>query len=382
MHRINSLLVGLCLLMTTSVVSAQKPPSPPKPPKPPTEPTLKLGDVAPELKVDKWLTGKEVKAFEKDTVYVLSFQRINAPEFPQVAAVLSDLHDKMSSKGIKVVGVQSSLRKATGKELERELQYLADALKTYSISYSMAWECEQPLYNTYVAGMASNDKNAMAFVIDKAGKIAYFGTERKAAYVAEKVLDGKWKGQAEADAMTKATEDLQKYMTQLGKKIGQPDKLDDKAMKLLQDELPVMEKMFKDAPYLAFDPQAWQMRLALHLVAKSYDLADVIVSEKIATAVKHKDKGTLGQLAGFFNSGPLKPDPKLAKIVAKITDAYAPFAEPASWPFLIYCSKKYGNNEKADAYMKKALESIPEKDRKMFEEGMKQRLKEMEKNDK
>ena len=32
--------------------------------------------------------------------------------------------------------------------------------------------------------------------------------------------------------------------------------------------------------------------------------------------------------------------------------------------------------------MKKALESIPEKDRKLFEEGMKQRLKEMDKGDK
>ena len=342
MPRINSFLVGLCVLMAATAVSAQKPP--PSAPKPPKEPKLKIGDTAPPLVVEKWLVGKEVKGFEKDTVYVVTYAGASTPFG---VATLSDLSDKHAGKGLVVVGVQSPNYGGVtwdDKKLEKELAFYTTSAKESGASYPVGWEKERKMWDAYF----EMGGPLVAFVIDKAGKIAYSGPEGTAAYVAVKVRDGTWKGKADADAMTKAMEDLQKYMTQLGQKVGQPDKLDDRALKLLQEELPALERMFKDAPYLALDPQAWQMRLAVHLVAKSHDVAEAIISEKIAAAVKHKDKGTLGQLVGFFKSGPLKPDPKSAKIVDKVTDAYAPFAEPADWPVLIEVSKKYGNNDKVD----------------------------------
>lgn len=201
---------------------------------PKKEPTLKIGDPAPPLVVDKWLVGKEVKGFEKDTVYVLSFLNTKDPFLTFGTVALSDLHDKSAGKGVTVVGVVSSLgRNPTAEQIE----VCNRIVKMVGISYPVAWEAERKLIDAY----SPETQAGSAFVIDKSGKIAFVGPESNAAYVAGQVLDGTWKGQADIDAMADALSKVEKFVMGLGKIFGSSDNLSDAmAIKKLQGELPAL----------------------------------------------------------------------------------------------------------------------------------------------
>lgn len=351
----------------------------PKDPPPTPEAKLKVGDPAPPLVVDKWLVGKEVKGFEKDTVYVINFA---ATATPFGVAALSDLYDKSGGKGLVVVGVLSPNYggvKWDDKGLEKELTFLTTSAKESGASYPVGWEKERKLYDAYI-GIG---QVPVAFVVDKAGKLAYAGPDATTAYVAGKVLDGTWKGKADVDAMTEATTKLGKFMDELGKKVGPPDKLDEKGVKTLQAELPALEKMFKDAPFLLADERGWSMRFAVHLFAQSYDVAEEMVTARLAIAERRKNKGMLGEMGFMLASAPIKSDPKLSKLVAKFTDAYAKLLDPkkaatdefTDWVGLVLVSKKHGNADQAAAYTKTILDATPADKRKEAEEAIKRTLK-------
>jgi hypothetical protein len=339
------------------------------------------------LVVDKWLVGKEVKGFEKDTVYVVRITGGATPPSTVGVAVLSDLHDKYAGKGLVVVGVQSPNYRVTwdSKKLEEELTYLTTSTKESGVSYPVAWEKERKLYAAYVG----KDEGSVAFsvevafVVDKAGKIAYFGPDGTAAYVSEKVLDGTWKGQADANAITELEAKQSKFMQELFKTVGQPDKLDDKAIKTLRGELPALEKMYKDAPFLLNTGPGWGTRFFAHLFAQSYEVLEEMIAAKVATAQKRKNRSILSELGQKLASIPLKPNPKLAKVVAKFTDAYAGLLDPKKsateqfedWIMLVVLSTTHGNAEKADAYTKSILDGVPADKRKEMEAAIQRRLK-------
>lgn len=312
------------------------------------EAKLKVGDPAPPLAVDKWLIGNEVKGFEKDTVYVVNFTGV--PTQVGVAA-LSDLYDKSGGKGLVVVGVQSpnyGPLEWDDKKLEKELAFHTTDAKESGASYPVGWEKGRKLFDAYVG----KDGVAAAFVIDKAGKVTYVGPDATAAYVAAKVLDGTWKGKADMDAMTEATAGLGKFMEEVGKKVGPPDKLDEKAVKVLQGELPALEKLYKESPFLLTTEQGWSTRFAVHLFAQSYDVPGEMVAARLAAAEKRKNKRILSDLGYLLASAPIKPDPKLSKLVATVTDGYAGLLDPkklgtdpderSEWYGLIVISTKHG----------------------------------------
>lgn len=359
-------LLALTALAFTSPLFAE----PPK-----VEAKLKIGDPAPPLVVDKWLVGKEVKGFEKDKVYVLSFLNPKDPLLTFGTVALSDLHDKSAGKGVVVVGVASSFGKSPSDEQSDAWNRF---VKVVGISYRIAWEAERKFADEYLP----DSTPGAAFVIDKAGKVAFVGHEANAAYVAEKVLDGTWKGQADVDAMTEAFFKVEKFMMGLGKIFGSPDKLgDEKAVKKLQEELPALEKIYQDAPFLRTDGFGWVMRLLVHLQAQSYDVCEEMISAQIVVAKKRKSSKLLGAITGLLSYQPkvVRSNPKFVQIVTKFVDAYVELLDPKKagteeykeWLLMIQLSTQYGNQEKADTLLKLVLDSFPADQRKKNEKDIK-----------
>jgi hypothetical protein len=352
---------------------------PPKADPPKKEPALKIGDPAPPLVVDKWLTGKEVKGFEKDTVYLISFTKISPP-FAAALPPLVELSDRHAGKGLVVVGVHTNHgKKMSEEQVAQEVEYAASLAKELGVSYPVAWDGEKKIWDAYV-GTADA---VSGFVIDKAGKVAYAGPDPFAAYAAGKVLDGTWKGKADADAIGDAMAGLDKFMGELSKKLGPDMKFSEESLNSLQAELPAFEKLLKDSPFLLSHPQVAGMRLSIHMMAQSYHVPEEVVTARLAAATKRKSVNLLKDLYYTFGSAPLKPDPKLSKLVAKFTDGYAGLLDPKKaateqyddWSMLVVMSKKHGNSEKADTYTQSILDATPEDKRKQMEGAIKQRLK-------
>lgn len=355
-----------------------------QPPK--VEAKLKIGDPAPPLVVGKWLVGKEVKGFEKDTVYVLSFLNPKDPLLTFGTVALSDLHDKLAGKGVAVVGVASSFGKSpTDEQLESWNRFV----KMVGISYPIAWEAERKFADEYLPDATPG----AAFVIDKAGKIAFVGHESNAAYVAEKVLDGTWKGQADSDAMADALSKVEKFVMGMGKIFGSADKFSDEmAVKKLQGDLPTLEKIYQDAPFLRTDRFGWGMRLVVHLLAQNYDVCEEMVSSQIAVAKKRKSSKLLGAITGILSYQPkaVRSKPKLVQIVTKFVDAYVELLDPKKagteeykeWLLMIQLSTQYGNQEKADALLKLVLDTFPAEQRKKNEKDIKDFLEAVLQSDK
>ncbi len=348
---------------------------------PKVETKLKVGDSAPPLAVTKWLVGKEVKAFEKDTVYVASFTNLSPP-FALAVVGMDELAKAHAGKGLVVVGVHTMHgKKPSAQDVEEHVWLGTKFAEELGVSYPVAYDADKKNWDAYVG----EARSVTAFVIDKAGKVAYAGPDAVAAYVAEKVLAGTWKGKADVDAVNGAMDDLIKFMN--GVFVRDPDEKDDdqKRMKKLQAELPAFEKRFKDAPFLLATSYGQQGRLMIHAMAQSYDVPDEILTARIATATKRKSVLLLKDLSYMFGGSPKSPDPKVAKLVAKYTDAYAGLLDMkevvtieyarTQWYDLIVMSTKYGNTAEAERYTKMLLDAVSQKNRKGVEEEIQKQLK-------
>ena len=85
-------------------VPTQPPSTSPDTKKP--EITLKVGDPAPALKVDKWVKGDEVSSFQPGHVYVVEFWATWCPPCKEAIPHLTELQHKF--KDVAFIGVASS----------------------------------------------------------------------------------------------------------------------------------------------------------------------------------------------------------------------------------------------------------------------------------
>jgi thiol-disulfide isomerase/thioredoxin len=150
---------------------------------------LTIGDPAPKLTPTKWVKGGPVDlAAVKD-------KRIVVVEFwatwcgPCVASVphLTELQRKYGDKGVTVVGVTKSDERNTLEAVEKFVKEQGDKL-----GYAVAFDKEGATYAAYMDA-AGEDGIPTAFVVDKAGRIAWIGNPMDAMDTAlEAMLAGKY----------------------------------------------------------------------------------------------------------------------------------------------------------------------------------------------
>jgi thiol-disulfide isomerase/thioredoxin len=181
-------------------------------PKPKPEVTLKAGDPAPPLLIEKWVKGEPVKKLEKGKVYVMEFWATWCG--PCIAAFphVTELQKKFADKGVTVIGVNVWERDRPGVEPFVKKQ-------GERMGYTVAMEQpddgkpnEGKMAQTWMKAAGRNGIPC-SFIIDREGKIAWIGHPMQMDRPLEQVVAGTFDAQAEAAVEAKRTAQQQELST-------------------------------------------------------------------------------------------------------------------------------------------------------------------------
>lgn len=203
---------------------------------------LGLGDPAPKLDVKEFVKGEPIKAFEPGKLYVVEFWatwcgpcRVTIPHLTE----LQKKHPEVAFIGVSI-----------WEENQQEVKPFVDEMGE-KMEYRVAVDNVPEDGARGEGAMADNwmraaDQNGIptAFIVDKAGKVAWIGHPSSMDEPLEKIVEGKWDIQAAIAAEKEAREERAK----LGK-------VQEKLTKALQTEDPAkilaaIDEVVKDVPSL------------------------------------------------------------------------------------------------------------------------------------
>ena len=131
---------------------------------------LKVGDPAPKLQVGQWVQGDAVQAFEGDKVYIVEFWATWCGPCVSSIPHLNEIHQRHKEKGLVVIG-QNVMEEDT-KGVAAFVRKMAGKM-TYRVALDDKTDGGWMAKNWLTA--AGQNGIPCAFVISKAGKIAYIG---------------------------------------------------------------------------------------------------------------------------------------------------------------------------------------------------------------
>src|SRR5262245_13579999 len=130
--------------------------------------TLKVGDKAPALAIEKWVKGAPVASFEKGKVYMIEFWATWCP--PCIASMphITELQAKHKEQGFTVIGVTSVDKRGNSLEaVEKMVGDKGDA----GMGYTIAWDKERTTSDAFMQAAGRNGIPC-SFLIDRDGNIA------------------------------------------------------------------------------------------------------------------------------------------------------------------------------------------------------------------
>ena len=273
----------------------------PKPAK--DSPKLKVGDPPPPLKATKWLTGGEVKEFEKGKVYIVEFWATWCGPCVVMMPHMGDIQEELGPKGVTVIGFTA---KDASNTPERVAQFVAK--RGSKLGYTIAYADDRDTYDAYMKA-SGHGGIPCSFVIGKDGRIAFIGHPLFLDDVLPKVLDGTWdavKGTAELEAADKLWDATFAVMT----KPGDPLK-----------QLAEWEAFSAKWPRLAADPYMTGARLKLLVAAKRFPEARKLAELVAAKAMKRNDTAALDSVADAVSVDVAAGQADLAKIGLRVAES-------------------------------------------------------------
>ncbi|MGD9689436.1 MAG: redoxin family protein [Phycisphaerales bacterium] len=132
---------------------------------------LKKGAPAPELSIEKWVKGDEVKGFEKGTVYVVEFWATWCPPCVKSIPHLSQL--QKDNPQVVFIGVAGSERGDTSDDKLRTVQSFVSKQGS-KMDYRVAFDADRSMSKTWMEP-ANQTGIPAAFIVDHEGKIAWIG---------------------------------------------------------------------------------------------------------------------------------------------------------------------------------------------------------------
>ncbi len=268
------LLLLLVFALGGSWLSAADDPKPTK-----DQPKLKVGDPPPPLKATQWLTGTEVKSFEKGKVYVVEFWATWCGPCVVMMPHLGDIQEELASKGVTVIGFTA---KDAGNTAEKVAKFVEK--RGNKLGYTIAYADDRDTYDAYMKA-SGHGGIPCSFVIGKDGTIAYIGHPLFLDEVLPKVLAGTWdpvKGTAELEAADKLWDETYAAISKPG----------DPAAQLAQ-----WEAFSAKWPRLAADSYMTAARLKLLVSAKRFDEARKLAESVVGKAGRRNDTAALGTVA-------------------------------------------------------------------------------------
>ena len=153
-------------------------------------PSLKVGDPAPPLLVEKWVKGEPVEKFEPGTVYVLECWSTTCPPCLETIPHVTALQEKYNSQGVVVIGM--SIWELDQAEVEPFVRKMGDKMNYRVATEPMEDDAEDggKMVETWM-NPAGENEIPCSFIIDRAGKIAWIGDPRELEEPLAAVVAGK-----------------------------------------------------------------------------------------------------------------------------------------------------------------------------------------------
>ncbi len=170
--------------------------------------TLKVGDKAPALSIDKWVKGEQVTGFEKGKVYVVEFWATWCDYCKETIPTLTSL--RKEHKDLTVIGVAGSERKTEG-GADTRLSGLEKFVKAQGdkMGYSVAYDGERRMVKDWMDA-AGRTGLPSAFIVNGEGKIAWIGDPRAMDDAIKAVMSHGKKDEKKAAAKDKAKQKKKK----------------------------------------------------------------------------------------------------------------------------------------------------------------------------
>jgi thiol-disulfide isomerase/thioredoxin len=148
--------------------------------------TLMLGDAAPPLQVSSWLKGEPVQKFEKGKLYIVEFWATWCK--PCIAAMphLSDLARQYNGR-VNVLSINVDDKKKTSTQ---KVKAFVDSVGE-RMDYNVAIEENDAMTSGWLAA-AGEGGIPTAFVVDKQGRLAWFGHPTYLPDVLSKIVADSW----------------------------------------------------------------------------------------------------------------------------------------------------------------------------------------------
>ncbi|MBY3259568.1 TlpA family protein disulfide reductase [Rhizobium laguerreae] len=157
--------------------------------------SLNSDSPAPSIKVQDWLRGDPLSNFQLGNIYVLMFFSTSRSYCGPQLSDLAKLHKKFNSTGVEFIGIAASEEAATADEARAQV----DATITKSlpntnirIGFDHSGEMDEDWLKASLSFFPST------FIVDRDGSIAFIGDLVMLEDVLPKVIDGSWRGSAEA----------------------------------------------------------------------------------------------------------------------------------------------------------------------------------------
>lgn len=315
------------------------------------EATLKVGDKAPSLSVEKWIKGEPITGFEKGKVYVVEFWATWCG--PCIASMphLTSLQKEYKEK-VTIIGVSS--KDTRGNTLEKAEQMVKD--KADVMGYTVAWDTDR---QTNAAYMTAADQHFIptSFVVDGDGKIAFIGHPKWLDVVLDGVTKGTWHGKESADKLTGMDKQIQE--------------IQETAVTNPKGALAKINALEKESP--AAVEMVAELRDRLVVISggpRSAELGRKLVEK----AEKNKDAQTLNQIAwGIVDpkGGVENKNLEIAMLAATKAAEITNNEDAAILDTLAWVHFTKGDSAKAVELEKKAVELAPDQLKSELEESLK-----------
>jgi thiol-disulfide isomerase/thioredoxin len=245
---------------------------------PQQEATLKPGDPAPALAIEKWIKGKPVEKFEPGHVYVVEFWATWCT--PCIASMphISKLQKDYAGRAT-IIGTNIWERPYDDKTLATIEEFVAN--QSDRMAYTVAYDGPGKVTDKAYMAAAGRSGIPSAFIVDQQGRIAWMGHPAAMDFALHEIVEGKWDLATGPEREKQIYERLKAVRTML-----KPDPAG------AQTEF---DKFAKEFPYIAKHQD--DLKLELLKVAGKWDEVYVVWNQRYETALKHKDANALNAIA-------------------------------------------------------------------------------------